>query len=210
MNRIGKTMGVLLLLLVFSLPGISEGAIDQNTVNRAWKRISAQTGMEYKGVLFEQKKEPNAWVKFSSGNHTVHVTTGLMNILDREDEIAGILAHEAGHIKLGHYNSSVGRNILWSLLFRALEGNTAGEVAGSVGIGLAESGFSREQEVESDDYGIRIAADAGYSPWGLVRAMEKMKAAGYKTSPNGFNSHPPTERRLERLRRNASVIEPRK
>lgn len=210
MNRIGKTMGVLLFLLAFSLTGVSEGAIDQNTVNRAWKRISAQTGMEYKGVLFEQKKEPNAWVKFSSGNHTVHVTTGLMNILDREDEIAGILAHEAGHIKLGHYNSSVGRNILWSLLFRALEGNTAGEVAGSVGIGLAESGFSREQEVESDDYGIRIAADAGYSPWGLVRAMEKMKAAGYKTSPNGFNSHPPTERRLERLRRNASVIEPRK
>lgn len=210
MNRIGKTMGVLLFLLILSLAGISEGAIDQNTVNRAWKRISAQTGMEYKGVLFEQKKEPNAWVKFSSGNHTVHVTTGLMNILDREDEIAGILAHEAGHIKLGHYNSSVGRNILWSLLFRALEGNTAGEVAGSVGIGLAESGFSREQEVESDDYGIRIAADAGYSPWGLVRAMEKMKAAGYKTSPNGFNSHPPTERRLERLRRNASVIEPRK
>ncbi|GAB1399414.1 hypothetical protein MASR1M66_08660 [Aminivibrio sp.] len=210
MNRIGKTMGVLLFLLILSLAGISEGAIDQNTVNRAWKRISAQTGMEYKGVLFEQKKEPNAWVKFSSGNHTVHVTTGLMNILDREDEIAGILAHEAGHIKLGHYNSSVGRNILWSLLFRALEGNTAGEVAGSVGIGLAESGFSREQEVESDDYGIRIAADAGYSPWGLVRAMEKMKAAGYKTSPNGFNSHPPTERRLERLRRNASAIEPRK
>ena len=210
MNRIGKTMGVLLFLLILSLAGISEGAIDQNTVNRAWKKISAQTGMEYKGVLFEQKKEPNAWVKFSSGNHTVHVTTGLMNILDREDEIAGILAHEAGHIKLGHYNSSVGRNILWSLLFRALEGNTAGEVAGSVGIGLAESGFSREQEVESDDYGIRIAADAGYSPWGLVRAMEKMKAAGYKTSPNGFNSHPPTERRLERLRRNASAIEPRK
>lgn len=210
MNRIGKTMGVLLFLLAFSLTGVSEGAIDQNTVNRAWKKISAQTGMEYKDVLFEQKKEPNAWVKFSSGNHTVHVTTGLMNILDREDEIAGILAHEAGHIKLGHYNSSVGRNILWSLLFRALEGNTAGEVAGSVGIGLAESGFSREQEVESDDYGIRIAADAGYSPWGLVRAMEKMKAAGYKTSPNGFNSHPPTERRLERLRRNASAIEPRK
>ena len=79
-----------------------------------------------------------------------------------------------------------------------------------MGIGLAESGFSREQEVESDDYGLRIAADAGYSPWGLVRAMDKMKAAGYKTSPNVFNSHPPTERRLERLRRNASAIEPRK
>ena len=210
MKRFGKTIGVLLFLLFFSLAGVTEGAIDQNTVNRAWKRISAQTGMEYKGVFFEQKKEPNAWVKFSSGNHSVHVTTGIMNILDREDEIAGILAHEAGHIKLGHYNSSVGRNLLWSLLFRGLAGNAAGEVAGSVGIALAESGFSREQEVESDDYGIRIAADAGYSPWGLVRAMEKMKAAGYNTSPSGFNSHPPTDRRLEHLRNSASAIEARK
>jgi len=92
----------------------------------------------------------------------------------------------------------------------ALDGNVAGEIAGGVGIALAESGFSREQEVEADDYGIRVSSAAGYSPWGLVNAMEKMKSAGYKTSPNGFNSHPPTDRRLLRLRNNASAIEPRK
>jgi len=198
---------VSLLALLFTCA--AEAAIDQAAVHRAWAKISAKSGIEHKPVNFENKKEPNAWVKFSPGNHSVHVTTGLMAILDEEDEIAGILAHEAGHIQLGHYNSSVGRSLLWGLLFHALDGNTAGEIAGGVGMALAESGFSREQEVAADDYGIRTSA-AGYSPWGLVRAMEKMKAAGYKTSPNGFNSHPPTERRLLRLRNNASAIEQRK
>ncbi len=206
-----KVFGSLFLCiaLFFALADISEGSINQATVDRAWKRISAQAGIPWQQVIYENKKEPNAWVRFSPGNHTVHVTTGLMAILNTEDEIAGILAHEAGHIQLGHYGSSVGRNLLWALLFRSLEGNTAREVVGGVGMALAESGFSREQEVEADDYGIRISAAAGYSPWGLVSAMERMKAAGFKTSPSGFNSHPPTERRLLRLRNNAAAIAPR-
>lgn len=200
----------ILFIMALLFAGASEGAIDKDTVERAWKRVAAAAGVEHKKVNFEKQKEPNAWVRFSPGNHSVHVTTGLMAILDDEDEIAGIMAHEAGHIQLGHYNSSVGRNLLWALLFNALEGDTTREVVGGVGMALAESGFSREQEVAADDYGIRTAKKAGYSPWGLVRAMEKMKAAGYKTSPNGFNSHPPTERRLLRLRNNASAVEPRK
>ncbi|MGI6253115.1 MAG: M48 family metallopeptidase [Synergistaceae bacterium] len=207
-----KFFRVLVSVLLFALlasPPV-EGAINQSTVNRAWKRIAAAAGLEAKPVNFENKKEPNAWVQFSPGNHSFHVTTGLMAILDHEDEIAGIMGHEAGHVQLGHYNQSVGRSLLWGLLFHALEGNTTGEIAGGLGMALAESGFSREQEVAADDYGIRVTAKAGYSPWGLVRAMEKMKAAGYKTSPSGFNSHPPTERRLLRLRRNASAIEPKK
>ncbi|MBL3539656.1 M48 family metallopeptidase [Aminivibrio sp.] len=199
---------VSLLALLFT--GTLEAAIDQAAVNRAWKTISAAAGIEHEPVNFENKKEPNAWVEFSPGNHSVHVTTGLMAILDHEDEIAGILAHEVGHIQLGHYNSSVGRSLLWGLLSRAFEGNAAREIVGGVGMALAESGFSREQEVAADDYGIQTAFAAGYSPWGLVRAMEKIKAAGYKTSPNGFNSHPPTDRRLLHLRNNASAIEPRK
>jgi len=59
--------------------------------------------------------------------------------------------------------------------------------------------MSREKEVEADDYGIRVSVVAGYSPNGLLSAMKKMRDAGFSTSPSGFNSHPPTERRLSRL-----------
>ncbi len=203
----GRLSLLIVLLLTFFSP--SEGALNRATVDRAWKRVAAQAGIPWQQVIYEERKEPNAWVKFSPGGHTVHVTTGLMVILDAEDEIAGILAHEAGHIQLGHYSSSVSRNLLWGLLFNSLKGDAAREIVGGVGMVLAESGFSREQEVEADDYGLRVSTAAGYSPWGLVRAMEKMKAAGFETSPSGFNSHPPTERRLLRLRNNAAAIMPR-
>lgn len=208
MKKVFKMLSAALIVTLFS-GGALEGAIDKTTVNRAWVNIARAAGLEAKPVNFENKKEPNAWVQFSPGNHSFHVTSGLMAILDHEDEIAGIMGHEAGHVQLGHYNQSVGRNLLWGLLFHALEGDTTREIAGGLGMALAESGFSREQEVAADDYGLRVTAKAGYSPWGLVRAMEKMKAAGYKTSPSGFNSHPPTERRLLRLRNNASAIEPK-
>ncbi|NLK18367.1 MAG: M48 family metalloprotease [Synergistaceae bacterium] len=208
MKRVVKILSAVFLVAFIAVAPL-EGAIDEAMVNRAWKNIAKAAGLEAKPVNYENKKEPNAWVQFSPGNHSFHVTTGLMAILDHEDEIAGIMGHEAGHVQLGHYNQSVGRNLLWGLLFHALEGDTTREIAGGLGIALAESGFSREQEVAADDYGLRVTAKAGYSPWGLVRAMEKMKAAGYKTSPSGFNSHPPTERRLLRLRNNASAIEPK-
>lgn len=208
MKKIFGSLSLLFVLLLASTT-VSEAALDRATVDRAWKRIAAQAGVPWQQVVYEEQKEPNAWVKFSPGNHSVHVTTGLMAILNTEDEIAGILAHEAGHIQLGHYSSSVSRNLLWGLLFNSLKGDAAREIVGGVGMVLAESGFSREQEVEADDYGIRVSAAAGYSPWGLVRAMERMKAAGFKTSPSGFNSHPPTERRLLRLRNNAAAIVPR-
>ena len=208
MKKIFGSLSLLFVLLLASTT-VSEAALDRATVDRAWKRIAAQAGVPWQQVIYEEQKEPNAWVKFSPGNHSVHVTTGLMAILNTEDEIAGILAHEAGHIQLGHYSSSASRNLLWGLLFNSLKGDAAREIVGGVGMVLAESGFSREQEVEADDYGIRVSAAAGYSPWGLVRAMERMKTAGFKTSPSGFNSHPPTERRLLRLRNNAAAIVPR-
>jgi len=129
-------------------------------------------------------------------------------VLNSPDEIAGVLGHEVGHVKLGHYNKGVTRNVGWniaSLLLGKAGGLT--EIAGSVGMKLAESGFSREQEVEADDYGLNLSVKAGYSPWGLYNAMKSFKDNGFKTEPSGFNSHPPTDRRLKHLEDRAKKIE---
>jgi putative metalloprotease len=130
-----------------------------------------------------------------------------MRVLNSSDEIAGILGHEVGHVKLGHYDQSRQRSVGWSVL-GSLLGQAGGiaEIAGAVGMNLAESGFSREQEVEADDYGMDLAVKAGYSPWGLYNAMKSFKDSGFKTEPNGFNSHPPTDRRLQHLQDRARKI----
>ena len=204
----------LMFAFVIMIHDSSFAAITQETVNAAWKRIAKADGFRVIPITYEQNDSPNAWVKFKSQkNFSVHVTTGLMKILNHEDEIAGVLGHEIGHVKLGHYSKGVGRNIGWAvlgnLLGRAAGGGLAGaaaQTAGNVAMNLAESGFSREQEVEADDYGTELLVKAGYPSDGLYRAMKAFKDNNIITQPDGFNSHPPTDRRLIHLREKAKSL----
>lgn len=195
------------LSLIFSLAFCSCACaqIDSAVVEAAWQKIATADGFEVVKINYEKDDSPNAWVQFKSEkDFSVHVTQGLMKILDTEEQIAGVLGHEIGHVRLGHYNKGVSRNIGWNLLGIALGkiGGNAGKIAqaaGTVGMNLAESGFSRGQEVEADDYGTELLKKAGYDPMGLYRAMKAFQDNKYVTQPNGFNSHPPTARRLKHL-----------
>ncbi len=206
MKRLVKILLMCLFILMFFVIQAS-AQFTEAGVNRIWQRVASTAGLEhFPKVQIEDKKEPNAWVSFSLDRYSVHVTRGMLNLLKTDDQLAGILSHETGHIKLGHYKETMGRNLLWVLLYKAIgNSGTAGDALG-LGLSLAESGFSREQEVEADDYGIRLAAKAGYDPWGLVQSLEIMKKAGFETTPNGFNSHPPTDRRLIHVRNTAKTV----
>ena len=195
-------------VLCVMLCTVSEAAITSKDVEAAWGRISKTDGFKTIAITYEKDKSPNAWVSFKSqDDFSVHVTEGLMKILNSEEEIAGVLGHEIGHVRLGHYNKGVGRKVGWTLLGVAL--GRAGGVAqalGNVGMNLAESGFSRGQEVDADDYGTELLKKAGYDPYGLYRAMKAFSDNKFVTQPNGFNSHPPTARRLQHLREKAKSL----
>ena len=197
--------GILISLILCSC---SSAEISKKTVEAAWKRIATADGFEVVQINYEKDTSPNAWVLFKSQkNFSVHVTQGLMKILNSEEEIAGVLGHEIGHVRLGHYNKGVGRKIGWAILGAAL--GKSGQIAqavGNVGMNLAESGFSRGQEVEADDYGTELLKKAGYDPYGLYRAMKEFANNNYVTQPNGFNSHPPTARRLKHLMDKAKSV----
>ena len=201
-----------LLLISFMLSFLSAcayGEISKEVVEAAWKRIATADGFKVVKINYEKDKSPNAWVAFkSSSNFSVHVTAGLMKILNSEEQIAGVLGHEIGHVRLGHYSKGVKRNIGWSILDGVLSTvGTVGQVVGAVGMNLAESGFSRQQEVEADDYGVVLLKKAGYDPRGLYRAMRAFADNKYVTRPSGFNSHPPTARRLKHLLDKAKEVE---
>ena len=179
----------------------AHAAISADVVEAAWAKISKADGFETVPITYEKDTSPNAWVKFKSDkDFSVHVTQGLMKILNTEEQVAGVLGHEIGHVRLGHYSTGVGRNIGWTVLGVLLgRAGGAAQAVGSIGMNLAESGFSRGQEVEADDYGTALLKKAGYDPMGLYRAMKAFADNKYVTQPNGFNSHPPTARRLKHL-----------
>ena len=121
-----------------------------------------------------------------------------MEILDTEDEIAGVLGHELGHIQLGHY-----------------AGNTsAGRVRTVIGINsdihvmnhpMSEKSFGQTQETQADDYSTALLRKTRYSPRGLYDALTKINAKGYGNQQDGFNSHPASRERLAHIAEEAKI-----
>lgn len=196
-----KKIFAAVLILIFAFSGAAFGRINKKTVSRAWKNIARAGNFEELEINFEDDGEPNAWVAYEDEkNYSVHVTTGLMKILESEAEIAGVLGHELGHIKLGHYYNFELSDTVRAIMGANLENaDDLAKAVGNIDIELKESKFSREQETEADNYGVKILEKAGYSAWGLYNAMKRFDENDFGTEKNGFSSHPASEERLRNL-----------
>ena len=214
MNK--KSMPVFAAAVMFLAvcAGPSDAAISEEMVRRAWHEVAKIAEMEPLPLTIEKNDAPNAWV---TNGKSVTVTTGLMNLLAREEEMFGVLSHEAGHAKLGHYESavksSIGIGIAGLLLGKAIGGGAVVDIAVNVGANLASAGFSREKEVQADDFAVDLAFKGSHDPTGIYTALERISYFGGKLQPSGFNSHPPDDRRLLHVRerihaKNPSVVIP--
>ena len=205
----GMIMTAVILAL---LCGTSWAEIGRSTVERAWTKIAEADGFMRVPINFADDSDPNAWVAFQDEeNFTVHVTSGLMEILGTEAEIAGVLGHELGHIRLGHYGAMVLDDTARTVM--GINSELADDMARAVGemnMDLNESAFSRKQETEADDYGTELLRKAGYNAWGLYDAMKRFDDNGYTTERNGFNSHPASRERLEHLSEKAGSLQEQK
>jgi predicted Zn-dependent protease len=163
--------------------------------------------------------EPNAFAIPGGG---VYVSRGLLALINQEDELAGVLAHEMAHVTQRHSARQQRKGILPGLL--SLPGNAVGRVVGenlgalinapidTVG-GAWLSRYSRGQETESDRIGIRTAAAAGYKPTALADVLSRLERdvaslSGQERRFSIFDSHPMTETRLKEIQRGAADLTP--
>ncbi|MBI2678465.1 MAG: M48 family metalloprotease [Candidatus Koribacter versatilis] len=100
------------------------------------------------------------------GGH-VFIGSGLVNLMDTEDELASVLGHEVEHID--HYHCAE-RYQLEARLRRIGIGDLAG--IAELPLSIFRAGYSKDQELEADREGTRLAVMAGYSPLGAVRLFE--------------------------------------
>ena len=91
-------------LISASLP--AEAALSHEDAGKVWRKVASATGLENLPFNVKVEKIPNAWV---TNGQSVTVTTGLLAMLSTKAELYGVLAHEAGHAKLGHYEKTVNR-----------------------------------------------------------------------------------------------------
>jgi beta-barrel assembly-enhancing protease len=137
----------------------------------------------------------------------VFITFGLLRLLDNEDEVAGVLGHEIGHVVGRHSNEQMAKAQLSQGLVNAVVmaggtdyGMAAGQIAQFVSQ-LKNTAYGREDELESDQLGVRFMIRAGYDPNALIRVMEVLKkAAGGRAPPEFLSTHPDPANRVERIK----------
>jgi predicted Zn-dependent protease len=149
----------------------------------------------------------------------IYITRGLMGIVNSEAEMASVLAHELGHIVGDHSERQQKRSILRGLGVLAVGLLTGSERLTQMAGKAAEYftlRYSRKQEYQSDDLGLRYLAAAGYDPHAasdmlasLARHERFLTATQGRDEaqsiPEWARTHPLTENRIERASAAASA-----
>ena len=135
-------------------------------------------------------------------------TAGLLNLPDlSEDQLAGILAHEIGHVDLGHSRNAVIQKNRTAALKSLLSVVTRGPAKSVLMLEhLAKLGISRESELEADKFALQLLSRSGYSPMGLITFLERaQQMEGLPEWLTFFSTHPAIRERIQRLNQKLSL-----
>lgn len=112
----------------------------------------------------------------------IFITRGIMAALNSEAELAGVIGHEIGHVTARHSASQLSRQQLQQigLGVGSILSSDVASVAGvlSAGLGLLNLRYSRGDESQSDELGVRYMSRAGYDPNALVGVFRTLALAG--------------------------------
>ncbi len=188
----------------------------KNYVDSIGRRLVTELGPTPYSFRFQviDQAEPNA---FATPGGYVYISRGLLALINSEDELAGILAHEISHVTERHHARQAQRSRLPGLL--TVPGKVVGAVV-SQDVGKAMnapiesagkvylSAYGRDQEKAADTIGMQLSARAGYAPLALGSALETLERtvtllAGQQRKFSWFDSHPMTPERISNIQSTA-------
>ncbi len=191
-------------------------------VKRVAQKVASNSDLQVPlQISVLNSKEINAFA-FPGG--FIFIERGLLEAVDDESQLAGVISHEMSHVVGRHGRKLMTKATIASLIYQAaqvaavvLTGGVAGIGTyyaiqyGFYGLGLTLSltllGVSREFEQQADQLGIQYAWKAGYDTTGFVRFFDKMATKeGYVNGASWFRSHPPFYQRMVEAEREIMYV----
>lgn len=176
----------------------------QQYVQAVGQRVAAASDrpMPYSYTLVASDV-PNA---FALPGGAIFITAGLMRRMMNEQQLAAVLGHETGHVAARHsvkgMQQQMGASVLVELAGRivAPDKADAAQAVAKVVTSMGTLKYSRDDEYEADQVGIKYAARAGYNPWGMVELLTVLKSLSESepgTLSEMFMTHPLSSKRIE-------------
>ena len=135
----------------------------------------------------------------------IFFTTGMIDVLNTDSELAAVMAHEMIHadrkhsLRMAADTSSVSLGTLAAMILSAAGGAVAPMILAQVANVAITSSYTMELEAEADKFGLDALIKSGYSPTGMVTLFERFMAEEYKQPIVEYGiylNHPETPKRL--------------
>ncbi len=160
---------------------------------------------------FHLLADPKTINAFALPGGQIFITLGLFNKLQNEGQLAGVLAHEIGHVIQRHSAQQMAKGELGQILVIATgvgandpsnpnRAQAAAAIASLVNQ-VTQLSYSRKDELEADQWGLELMQEAGYNPEAMLEVMAILKKAvpeGHQ--PEMLLTHPYPEKRIEYIK----------
>jgi predicted Zn-dependent protease len=167
--------------------------------------ITRETGGNWEVAVFEDKS-PNA---FALPGNKIGIHTGMLALVDNQDQLAAVIGHEVGHVLAKHSNERASQEVAVSSGMSIIQAVSAPQTAlGQTALGLLGVGaqygilmpYSRTHESEADKIGVDLMAKAGFDPRQSIALWQRMDQASQGQQPIEFMStHPSHATRIQDL-----------
>lgn len=197
------------------LPVVEDAAIDRY-INELGTRIQQQPGTRDIPYTFYVVNIDQVNAFAVPGGH-VYINRGLIERAESLSELAGVVAHEIGHVEARHGAEQMermqaaqgGLAIATILLGEEPEGVAGAAV--QVGAQAYFAHHSREDELEADSLAVRLLPAAGIAPAGIVSFFRKLledQERAPSTLEQWFSTHPLTSERIDQVQRLIDAVDP--
>lgn len=126
----------------------------------------------------------------------VYVYKGLIDLMPTDDELAGIIGHEVGHVVKRHSMGQLEKSLGMALLMGVAFGSEGFELQ-AVALNAISAGYSRSDEREADRLGYELSVKAGYNQYGMLMGLTKLYELNPSRKNDLFSDHPEAIQRIK-------------